>query len=111
MPALPTPWTNSIAWPADDLAARLKILANEDRLRILGILWRSHTPLFQYEVVTYLGRLGQPTVSHHLRLLVAAGLVTRTPNRSRRTVAYALNRDGIDRLAAVLELPPVVGTP
>jgi ArsR family transcriptional regulator len=43
--------------------------------------------------------LGQPTVSHHLKKLVAAGLLKR---EQRGTWAYfSLDRDSLDRLADV----------
>ena len=46
--------------------------------------------------------LSQPTVSHHLKKLVAAGLLER---KQRGTWAYySLNRDALDRLAAVADL-------
>jgi ArsR family transcriptional regulator len=46
--------------------------------------------------------LSQPTVSHHLKTLMAAGLLDR---EQRGTWAYyALNRDALGRLAAVADL-------
>jgi ArsR family transcriptional regulator len=44
--------------------------------------------------------LAQPTVSHHMRILVSAGLVT--GRKSGRWVYYRLNRDRLRALAADL---------
>lgn len=61
---------------AADLAARLKALADPARLRLLSILLASE----DLEACTcdLTGPLGltQPTVTHHLRRLLEAGLVT-----------------------------------
>lgn len=61
---------------ADDaaaLAAQLKAIADPARLRILGLL-RTQGPMRGADLVPLLG-LAQPTVSHHLGILRAAGLI------------------------------------
>lgn len=62
---------------ATRLAALLRVLADPARLRILSLLQAqpSHEACVCH-VTDFLG-LGQPTVSHHLRVLFDAGLVQR----------------------------------
>lgn len=61
---------------AEDLAVRLKAIADPTRLRLLSILLASEG--MQACTCDLTGPLGlsQPTVTHHLKKLVAAGLVT-----------------------------------
>jgi len=82
--------------------ARLfKALADRHRVRIVNLLATSPDPVCVCEFTGPLG-LGQPTVSHHLKKLVGAGLLDR---EQRGTWAYySLNRDALDRLAAVADL-------
>lgn len=61
---------------AHDLAARLKALADPARLRLLSMLMASERQeMCTCDVTEPLG-LSQPTVSHHFKVLAAAGLVT-----------------------------------
>lgn len=55
------------------LAKLLKVIADETRLRILGLL--AERPYVGKDLATALG-LSAPTVSHHMRKLVDAGIVT-----------------------------------
>lgn len=60
---------------AQDLAARLKALADPARLRLLSILMASDgQEACTCNVTEDLG-LSQPTVSHHFKVLAAAGFV------------------------------------
>lgn len=59
---------------ADDLAATLQVLASPHRLKILAML-NANGPMTSLEIERGLGTLGQPTVAHHLRILIDAGLV------------------------------------
>src|SRR3712207_3217583 len=72
-----------------DLAAHvtlLKTIADETRLRILGLLSeREHTGKELAERL----ELTAPTVSHHMRKLVDAGIVTSTTDAQRHI--YGLN--------------------
>lgn len=64
---------------ATELAGRLKAVADPTRLQILSILQHQYRGGAKVlELVAALKRLAQPTVSSHLRILVTAGLVTRT---------------------------------
>lgn len=59
------------------LAARLKALADPNRLRVLSLLAADpRGEACVCDLTEPLG-LGQPTVSHHVKVLVEAGLVTR----------------------------------
>jgi biotin operon repressor len=63
---------------ADRMARVLKALAEPSRLRILGLLVEG--PRTGEELAQALG-LGAPTISHHMRCLTDAGLVTATPEQ------------------------------
>lgn len=85
---------------ADALAARFKALADPNRLRILSIVSSSATAeTCVCDLSEPLG-LRQPTVSHHLKILVEAGLL----NREKRGVwaYYSLVPGAMDSLAATL---------
>jgi ArsR family transcriptional regulator, arsenate/arsenite/antimonite-responsive transcriptional repressor len=78
-----------------------KALADPHRVKILNRLATSPDPVCVCEFTGPLG-LSQPTVSHHLKKLVQAGLLERT---QRSTWAYySLRRDALGRLAAALDL-------
>jgi ArsR family transcriptional regulator, arsenate/arsenite/antimonite-responsive transcriptional repressor len=85
-----------------EATARLfKALADPHRVRIVNLLATSPGPVCVCEFTGPLG-LSQPTVSHHLKKLVQAGLLER---EQRGTWAwYSLNRDALGRLAAVADL-------
>src|ERR687898_1719541 len=82
--------------------ARLfKALADPHRVKIINLLATSPEPVCVCEFTGPLG-LSQPTVSHHLKKLVAAGLLDRD---QRGTWAYySLNRNAVGRLAAATDL-------
>ena len=70
---------------ASELEAVLKALADRHRLRIVNLLLRAGgEPVCVCEVQPLLG-LSQGTVSHHLKLLVDAGVLTR---ETRGTYSY-----------------------
>jgi ArsR family transcriptional regulator len=90
---------------SDDQAATtaglFKALADPHRVRIVNLLATSPEPVCVCEFTGPLG-LSQPTVSHHLKKLVQAGLLER---EQRGTWAYySLNRDALGRLSAVVDL-------
>lgn len=81
---------------AADLASVLKALADPARLRLLSIIQAADGgEVCQCDLTAPVG-LSQPTVSHHLRVLHAAGLVTREKRGS-----WAYYRTVPARLAAV----------
>ena len=62
---------------AEDLAAALKVLADPARLRLLSMVAAAESgEACACDLVEPLGR-SQPTVSHHLSMLVDAGLLAR----------------------------------
>jgi ArsR family transcriptional regulator, arsenate/arsenite/antimonite-responsive transcriptional repressor len=90
---------------SDDQAqatARLfKALADPARVKIVNLLATSPEPVCVCEFTEPLG-LSQPTVSHHLKKLLDAGLLDR---EQRATWAYySLRRDALGGLAAALDL-------
>jgi ArsR family transcriptional regulator len=91
---------------AQATAQLFKALADPHRVKIVNLLATSPEPVC---VCNFTGPLGisQPTVSHHLKKLVTAGLLDR---EQRGTWAYySLNRDALARLATVADLQG--GTP
>jgi ArsR family transcriptional regulator, arsenate/arsenite/antimonite-responsive transcriptional repressor len=86
---------------AEATARLFKALADPHRVKILNLLATSPDPVCVCEFTGPLG-LSQPTVSHHLKKLVQAGLLER---EQRGTWAYYfLNRAALGRLAAVADL-------
>ena len=73
---------------AEDLARLLKVIADETRLRTLGLLAESE--LSGKELGERL-HLTAPTVSHHMRKLVDAGIVMN--RREAQKQIYSLNSD------------------
>lgn len=97
----PAPGQGSLlAAEAETLALRFKALADPNRLRILSIV--SSSPEAETCVCDLSEplNLGQPTVSHHLKILVDAGLL----NRDKRGVwaYYSLVPGALDTLAATM---------
>jgi ArsR family transcriptional regulator len=85
---------------ATELANRMKALADPARLRLLSILLANEEQrACTCDLTEPLG-LSQPTVTHHLRKLLEAGLVT----SERRGVwtYYSVVPDALGALAAVL---------
>jgi ArsR family transcriptional regulator len=86
---------------AQATASLFKALADPHRVKIINLLATSPDPVCVCEFTEPLG-LSQPTVSHHLKKLVAVGLLER---EQRGTWAYySLNRDALSRLATVADL-------
>ena len=89
---------------AADLARQLKALADPTRLRLVSMV-AAHEggEACVCELTEPLG-LTQPTISHHLKILVDAGILT----RDKRGVwaYYALVSSAMDALSAVLSTNP-----
>jgi ArsR family transcriptional regulator, zinc-responsive transcriptional repressor len=75
------------------VADRLRVLSEPTRVRILIHLMS--VPSGVMEMTRALG-MSQPTVSEHVRVLAAAGLVR--PSRRRSRTAYAVSRRRVERL-------------
>ena len=85
---------------AEDLSRSLKALADPARLRIISMVAaHENAEACVCDLTEPLG-LSQPTVSHHLKVLVEAGFLTRS---KRSTWAYyALVPGALDSVATLL---------
>ena len=82
----------------EDLSLLFKALADPARLRILGLL--AERPRPGHELADRLG-LTPPTISHHMRRLVAARLVDVEPEAQSRI--YSLRTDAIRELSGSVQ--------
>lgn len=78
-----------------------RALGDPARVRIVNVLAVAPGPVCACELYEPLG-LSQPTVSHHLKRLVDAGLLER--EQRGKWAYFSLNRDAVERLAAVADL-------
>ena len=85
---------------ADSLARILKALADPTRLRLVSMVAAHEGG--EACVCDLTGPLGltQPTISHHLKILVDAGIFTR--DKRGKWAFYALVPAALDTLAAIL---------
>ena len=85
---------------AATLAAQLGAVADPVRLQVLSII--ANEPSGEVCACDFVGPLGkaQPTVSHHLKVLAAAGLVE--GDKRGRWVWYRLSHGALDRLVEPL---------
>jgi ArsR family transcriptional regulator len=88
---------------AEDLAATLKAIADPARLRLLNFI--AAQPSGEACVCYFTEPLGlsQPTVSHHLKLLYAAGLLER--ERRGTWVYYRIIPERLEALRNAFALP------
>ena len=85
-------------------AELFKALADPARVRIVNTLATNAEPVCACEFEPALG-LSQPTVSHHLKKLLDAGLLER--EQRGKWAYFSLKRDAVERLAAVADLKGV----
>jgi ArsR family transcriptional regulator, arsenate/arsenite/antimonite-responsive transcriptional repressor len=85
-------------------AELFKALADPARVRIVNCLATAGEPVCVCELIEPVG-LAQPTVSHHLKKLLDAGLVER--EQRGKWAYYTLKRDAVETLAAVADLKGV----
>lgn len=83
-------------------ARRLKALADPTRLHVMQLL-AQHEELCACKLLPHLG-IGQPTLSHHMRLLCEEGLVI--PRKDGRWMHYRLSRCALDTVRETLSLRP-----
>lgn len=89
---------------ADDLAAAFKALADPARLRLLSMVAASESgEACACDLVEPVGR-SQPTVSHHLSMLVDAGLLAR--EKRGRWAWYRVVPERLAALQAILAPTP-----
>ena len=82
-------------------AELFRALGDPARVRIVNLLATSVEPVCACELYGPLG-LSQPTVSHHLKKLVDAGLLER--EQRGRWAYFSLKSDAVEKLAAVADL-------
>lgn len=82
-----------------NLAAQLRILADESRLEIIDLL--SCNELCAHDILSYFN-FSQPTLSHHMKVLVEHGLVTK--RREGNKFMYRLNNDVLRNLKESLDM-------
>jgi ArsR family transcriptional regulator len=86
-----------------------KALADATRLRIFSLISARPEPICVCDIVSRF-ELGQPTISHHLRVLRSAGLVTAT--RRGTWSYYAVDPRGVRAARAALDAAlPEAGRP
>jgi ArsR family transcriptional regulator len=85
-------------------AAIFKALGDPARVKIVNLLTQSVGPVCACEFEPSLG-LSQPTVSHHLKKLVEAGLLEREERG--RWAHYSLVPEALGRLASIVEFREV----
>ncbi|MCX7623536.1 MAG: metalloregulator ArsR/SmtB family transcription factor [Thermomicrobium sp.] len=100
-----TPDATTATVPVSRIVSLARALADETRLALLTLLTCYQQPLCVCHLVEHVP-VGQPTVSHHLRILREAGLVT---VERRGTWAYyaatPLARQVLDDLGRLLTEP------
>lgn len=86
---------------AEVLTTRLKALADPSRLRIVSLVSQAGE-LCGCDLTEPLG-LSQPTVSHHLKVLTEAGVLTR--EQRGKWAWYAVDDTGMAAVADALRVP------
>ncbi len=92
---------------AEGTAALFRALADPGRVRIVNVLATRDEPVCVCELIEPLS-LSQPTVSHHLKKLVDAGLLER--EQRGRWAYHTLNPEAAERLRGLVDLTSVTGT-
>ena len=93
---------------AHELAAAFKVLADPVRLRLMSLIATSPTgEVCACDLPESVDR-SQPTVSHHLSLLVNAGVIER--EQRGKWAWFRLRRERLDELATVLTGPDATST-
>jgi ArsR family transcriptional regulator len=82
-------------------AELFRALSDPARIRMVNLLATSDEPWCACDFEPALG-LSQPTVSHHLKKLVAAGLLER--EQRGKWAYFSLERAAVEKLAAVADL-------
>jgi ArsR family transcriptional regulator len=86
---------------AEATAELFKALGDPARVRAMNLLATSGEAVCICELIEPLG-LSQPTVSHHMKRLLDAGLVER--EQRGKWAFFSLRRDAVEKLAAVADL-------
>jgi ArsR family transcriptional regulator len=86
---------------AEATAELFRALADPARIRVLNVLATSEEPVCVCNLIEPLG-LSQPTVSHHLKKLVDAGLLDR--EQRGKWAYFSIRPEAAERLAGVADL-------
>lgn len=89
---------------ADATAELFKALADPARVRLVNLLASNGGEVCMCDLIEPVG-LSQPTVSHHMKKLMDAGLVER--EQRGKWAFFWLKRDAVEKLAAVADLKGV----
>jgi ArsR family transcriptional regulator len=92
---------------AEATAELFRALADPARVRVLNLLATSDDPVCVCNLIEPLG-LSQPTVSHHLKKLVDAGLLDR--EQRGKWAYFSIRPDAVERLAGVADLTKEVAS-
>lgn len=84
---------------AEDTAQLLSVVSNSTRLQILSLIHHSEDAKARVADLTVALELRQPSVSHHMKVMTEAGILSREP--SGREVWYAIVPE---RLSAIADL-------
>jgi ArsR family transcriptional regulator len=82
-------------------AELFKALGDPARVRLVNLIATSGGAVCQCDLIEPVG-LSQPTVSHHMKKLVDAGLVER--EQRGKWAYFSLKRDAVEKLAVVADL-------
>jgi ArsR family transcriptional regulator len=85
-------------------AELFRALGDPARVRLMNLLATNGDAVCQCDLIEPLG-LSQPTVSHHMKKLVDAGLVER--EQRGKWAYFSLKRDAVEKLAVVADLKGV----
>ncbi|WP_163795415.1 ArsR/SmtB family transcription factor [Mycolicibacterium sediminis] len=89
---------------AERLAIVFKALADPARVKLVSLIAASHGgEACICDLVEPLG-LSQPTVSHHMKMLVDVGLVSR--DQRGKWAYYRVNAEALDRIATAVSSQP-----
>ena len=89
---------------AEATAELFKALGDPARVRLVNLLARGEGAVCMCELIEPVG-LSQPTVSHHMKKLVEAGLVER--EQRGRWAYFSLRREAVEKLATVADMKGV----
>ena len=90
---------------AEASAALFSALADPARIRIVNLIATSSEPVCACHLIEPLG-LSQPTVSHHLKRLVDAGLLER--EQRGKWAYFSLSPEASSHLAGLVDLAPTL---
>ena len=85
-------------------AELFKALGDPARVRLMNMLAQGAGPVCMCELIEPVG-LSQPTVSHHMKKLVEAGLVER--EQRGKWAYFSLRREAVEKLALVADMKGV----